>query len=140
MAINIFEPVGRIFGLSTTRKKERSVQQPSRADDAIKAIEGVDFSRQLESFINSQTLQQIHEASMTGLVPMEELRVLGNVVAAIKPKNTLEVGLASGSTTMTILACAGPQHRKHIALDPYQDVAYNKQSIHRIKKPVFIDA
>ncbi len=62
-------------------------------------------------------LHQVH----SNIAP-EEVTFLATLVRATKPKVTLEVGLAYGTSALTILDSVDRNiHQKHICIDPYQN-------------------
>jgi predicted O-methyltransferase YrrM len=97
--------------------------------------------KDLKSLTGSVASNIIREAAEEFcLISEEELSVIGTIVEAIRPVRTLEVGLASGSTAMTIMACKPPDPDAiHIALDPFQKEVLGDTAIEKITRAGQID-
>jgi predicted O-methyltransferase YrrM len=68
-------------------------------------------------------------------VPMIDLRILVNAVSRCRPVDTLEVGLASGSTAIAIIAAKPETHAAlHTALDPHQTSNFKGLGVEHIAK------
>lgn len=68
-------------------------------------------------------------------VPTEEGEFLQEIVSEVKPKTSLEVGLAYGISTLFICdALEKTSGHRHIVLDPYQMQYYNGIGLENIKR------
>ncbi len=92
----------------------------------------VDLNAPFENVVSAD-----HASALRGpenRVPEGDLRIIINTVAAIQPGETLEVGLATASTAIAIMAAKPEGSSNHIALDPAQTSAFHNAGVERIEK------
>lgn len=104
-------------------------------EDRVESLRSADL-RSPAAFQESPHYGAISEISKTfNFVPLEDVAIIFNVVSALKPKRTLEIGLASGCSALTIMAASG--EAKHLAMDPLQNSLYENRGIGAIEAAGF---
>jgi predicted O-methyltransferase YrrM len=78
----------------------------------------------------------IQEASADGLLSLQDCYVIREVVRISNPTNTLEIGLASGSSALTIKSSSSNESH-HTAIDPYQQQSFQNRAVKRISSGGF---
>lgn len=71
-----------------------------------------------------------------GETAISELPIIYNAVRHLKPKRTLELGLAKGNSAVTILsalAAEGEIANPHVVVDPYQMSGYKGQALRNME-------
>lgn len=98
-------------------------------------LRSCDFARPLVESVGPAAHEVLQEAfAGSAMLPIQELTILANAVRAIEPKRTLEIGLASGASAITIMSARSPGGDRHIALDPLQQSQFGGQAVERIKR------
>ena len=98
-----------------------------------------DASQDLEQIIGTEKAAIVREFIPSGMVTEEDLTYLANVVDKMAPENSLEIGLASASTTITIMA-AKQGRGMHEAFDPGQTKDYDNLGTKRIARAGLTEA
>lgn len=89
----------------------------------------------LDVLIGETAASLCREYIKTGMVTEEDLTILANTVYKLKPIYSVEVGLASASTAITIMASKPEdEQRLHTAFDPAQTKEYHSVGVDRIIK------
>jgi predicted O-methyltransferase YrrM len=85
----------------------------------------------IEDFVESQYAAALTEVAATkGRIPKEDLTIIMNAVHRCRSVTTVEIGLASGSSAVAIMAAKPAQERgRHIAIDPYQTAWFSNEGV-----------